>query len=99
MTSPYTAQVVLDTKMHSDDVDGVETIRDYLKKLLETLWAEGERFSGKRPFGSSGWEYDIYAALVKAKIIKGTLDEYDYVETCDTENANRLIFSAIKALR
>ena len=41
------------------------TIKEYLHKLLSTLWDEGESFNGKRPFGNSGWEYDIYTALVK----------------------------------
>lgn len=51
------------------------TVRDYLCSLLTTLWNEQEGFSGKRPFGNSGWEYDLYAPLIQAGFIKGKLEE------------------------
>lgn len=57
------------------------TVRDYLRVLLTTLWSEQEEFSGKRPFGNSGWEYDLYAPLIKAGHIEGSLDEDGYVVT------------------
>lgn len=92
---------VLDLPMRSDvaETEGVETIRAYLGKLLSTLWDEGESFSGKRPFGDSGWEYDLIAVLVDHKLIKGTLDDFGGINTMsDAEEAKgkKLIASAIK---
>ena len=53
----------LDTRFKSDIGDS-ETIRQYLYQLLRSVWRENEEFSGKRPFGNSGWQYDVYKALV-----------------------------------
>jgi hypothetical protein len=72
----------LDVSFESRDLGETLTVREFLHRLLETLWNDGEGFSGKRPFGNSGWEYDLYRALVVAGKVKGTitpdgdLDEY-----------------------
>lgn len=58
-----------------------KTVRDYLRELLMTLWNEQEGFSGKRPFGNSGWEYDLYTPLIKAGFIEGKLDSNGCVDT------------------
>ena len=50
-------------------------VRMYLCSLLTTLWDEQEGFSGKRPFGNSGWEYDLYEPLIRDGFIEGELDE------------------------
>lgn len=64
------------------------TIRDYLMKLLITLWDKEEGFSGKRPFGNSGWKLEIYDALIQGQIENITAEEQ---EQCD-----RLINAAIR---
>lgn len=46
---------------------GAETVRGYLYALLEAVWEEEEGFSGKRPFGNSGWKRDVIGPLVKAR--------------------------------
>ena len=56
------------------------SIREYLFQLLITLWNEGEGFSGKRPFGNSGWEYDLLTPLVEMGVIDGVIDEDGYLE-------------------
>jgi len=66
--------------------DETITVREYLHKLLETLWIEGEGFSSKRPFGNSGWENDLIIPLVQAGFIEGKfsdvlLDEESYLES------------------
>lgn len=71
---------VLDVRMYVSDLDREASLREYLHALLATLWNEGEGFSGKRPFGNSGWEYDVYAFLVKAGAVPGTLDEDDRLD-------------------
>ncbi len=91
------SEQVLDCPMEPNDTDAA-TVRDYLKNLLTTLWREGEGFSGKRPFGNSSWEYELYIALGKAGLIDITLDSGGYVEEVDDEAADRLIFAAIGAL-
>ena len=51
------------------------TVKDYLEALLRTLWNEQEGFSGKRPFGNSCWEYELYRALVEGGVIEGEISE------------------------
>lgn len=51
---------VLALALPSNDA-GADTVKEYLVELLSTLWNEGEGFSGKRPFGTSGWEYELTA--------------------------------------
>ena len=89
---------ILDIKMQENDA-GAATIRDYLKTLLRTLWQQGEGFSGKRPFGNGGWEFDLYKALVAAKVIDGEIyEEYCDLLECNFHSAAELIFKAIEEL-
>lgn len=74
------------------------TVRAYLVKLLRELWREGDGFSGKRPFGNSGWEYDLYQPLIKAGLVSGKLDEDGYIDEVDERAANALIFQALDVL-
>lgn len=71
---------VLDLPMKPNDADA-ETVRQYLVTLLSTLWDEGEGFSGKRPLGDSGWEWDLLNPVQEAGLIHGVFDEEGYVLT------------------
>ena len=51
------------------------TIREYLTQLLEKLWEEQDCFSGKRPFGNSGWSCDLECALVRGGFIENEGDD------------------------
>lgn len=82
---------ILDLPMKQNEA-AASTIRDYLKALLVSVWTEEESFSGKRPFGNSGWQFDIYAALISGGAIAGTLG------SIDTDAADKLILSAIASL-
>ena len=73
-------------------------LRHYLVLLLRQLWIEGEGFSGKRPFGNSGWKFDVYTSLVKNGHIVGTLDEDGDLATFDRHEADVLIRSCINRL-
>lgn len=68
------------------------SVREYLCRLLVTLWDEEECFSGKRPFGNSGWAFDLIYSLVACGFIPGTLtvDSDGDLENCiyDQEDAN-----------
>lgn len=92
-----TGSEILDLPMSMNDA-GATTVRAYLIALLSEVWQKGEGFSGKRPFGNSGWEFELYIPLIKASLIKGSLDSNGYVEDCDNKSADELIFSAIDAL-
>lgn len=91
------ANAVLDTPMQDNDPDAT-TIREYLKALLTTLWDEGEGFSGKRPFGNSGWKYEVYSALVMARLVGGSFDSDGALAQVDDDDADALILDAIEAL-
>lgn len=97
MSADIEPRIILDTPM-SDNDSGAITIRGYLVALLAAVWTEGEGFSGKRPFGNSGWHWDLYGALVKAGHITGRFDEDGYVEDADGRAGDDLIAAAIKAL-
>ena len=91
---------ILNIPMRGND-SGATNIRGYLKALLVELWREGEGFSGKRPFGNSGWKYDLLNALVEAGAVKGTVTEedgYREVEHEDDDAARSMISQAIAAL-
>ena len=74
------------------------TIRDYLTKLLLTLWEEQESFDSKRPFGNSGWDFDVYTVLIRNGAVRGKLDSYGHIEDLDTAAALELVKSAINTL-
>jgi hypothetical protein len=88
---------ISEIKLEENDA-GASTIGQYLGQLLLTLWEEGECFSGKRPFGNSGWEYEIYRGLIQAGAVAGTVDEYGDIQTVDEKAANQLISNHITQL-
>lgn len=95
-----TAEQVLTCPMNPGDNDaGVGTVRDYLLAQLAALWEQKDGFSGKRPLGNSGWDYDVYKALIKAGLMDGTLDEDGYVDRVDESYGDALIQRAIEYMR
>lgn len=91
------AHDVLRCKMVPNDANA-GTVRDYLKALLLKVWGEGEGFSGKRPFGNSGWEYEVYESLGAEGFIDVSIDDWGDMVIEDPRAADRLILDAIKAL-
>lgn len=89
---------ILDTPMAPNDA-GAATVRGYLLALARQVWEDGEGFSGKRPFGNSSWEYEVYDALAAAGRISGTKDECDCWDISHDERrrADSLILAAINA--
>ena len=88
---------ILNLKLNNSDFDEGLTIKGYFRDLLITLWKQGEGFSGKRPFGNSGWEYDVYKPLIAAGVIEGSLDEDGCIEECDNREADKFIIKLIEA--
>lgn len=74
------------------------TIKAYLKALLLKLWEERDAFSGKRPFGSSNWNCDLYAALVRGGYISGSFDEFGYLDACDSDAGDLCIAGLIELI-
>lgn len=66
----------LELEMESDI--GKSTIRQYLHALLAAVWEKDEGFSGKRPFGNSGWKWHVYEPLVKHGLIPGVKEDDRY---------------------
>lgn len=97
--SPETARQALDQTLPDGNDAGASTVRDYLIRLLAELWREEAGFSSKRPFGNSGWQYDIYVPLIRAGLIDGSLDEDG--EICgdfDYGEADKVVLAAIAEL-
>ena len=95
-----TPQQVLDLELPGNDA-GAATVRDYLVALLAELWREEEGFSGKRPFGNSGWQSDIYDAMARAGYAAADPPDGDgciYITWEARPAADALILAAIKAL-
>jgi len=97
------ARELLDVQL--DEIDGADsgatTVREYLLALLRMVWTEREMFSGKRPFGNSSWEYDLYRAMGKAGFIEITLDSDGYIDTFPKQEhrkADALVSAAIDEL-
>jgi hypothetical protein len=89
---------ILDLSFYSYDLRKELTIREYFKELLTTLWNEAEGFSGKRPFGNSGWENDLAVPLIKHGVIKGAIDEDGYVLDFNQKEYDKLIAKAIQEM-
>lgn len=66
----------LDYVFECHDRDGKTTLREYLRDLLQTLLDEDEGFSGKRPFGNSGWWHNFPMPLVATGLIAGEIHDY-----------------------
>ena len=69
-------EAALDTPFESQDI-GDTTPRKYMHCLLLTLLDEGEGFSGKRPWGNSGWEGEMALPLIKSGALKGSISMHD----------------------
>ena len=92
---PTEAEAALNTRFTCDA--GVDiTIRDYLFKLLMMVWDEDEEFDGKRPFGNSNWDYELYLPLIKNGFIDGKLDEDGFIKYFDNKEAHEYVSGLIR---
>ena len=84
---------ILDVAMGPNDANAA-TVRDYLKALLSMVWAEEEGFSGKRPFGNSGWQDEVHSALEKVGVIAARPEDWQARRAWRAE-ADKMIQAAI----
>lgn len=93
-----TPRELLDLPLPQNDA-GATTIRGYLVTLLSAVWEQEQGFNGKRPFGNSGWQTDVYIPMMRAGLISGRMDEDDYyVMEMDNRAGCDLMLAAIEAL-
>jgi hypothetical protein len=100
MAELVTPRQVLDLELPEND-SGASTVRGYLIALLDKLWREDDRFSGKHPFGNSQWQYDLYEPMGRAGMVAMAFDADGYVETfshAEQVRADSLILAAIQEL-
>jgi hypothetical protein len=86
-----TREEILELQVIRHDISSTVSIRQYFETLLLKLWEENEGFNGKRPWGNSGWDYDVYVPLIKAGLIEGELDENGYITKVDESVANKWV--------
>lgn len=98
-------QAILDCPMDqtTNDASAV-SVGDYLLQLAREVWIEDEGFSGKRPFGNSGWRHDIYIALSDAGLMAVEEKQYnwgvEYEHTHEEEQRiDKLILMALSKSR
>lgn len=91
-------RAVLATPMRDNDANA-DTIGAYLAALALEVWVQNEGFSGKRPFGNSGWSGDIEIALIDAGMVEGHLDEDGYLGDVDDQAVDQHVLAAVRALQ
>ena len=75
---------------------GASTVGQYLLKLAAVMWRDGECADGKRPFGNSGWEWEIFTSLAEAGLIESTRDRYGDMDITDRPAAEALVTQALE---
>ena len=92
----------LSVEFYCEALDQAITVKEYFKRLLYTLWEEEAWFSGKRPFGNSGWQLDIIYVLLEEGYISGSLtySEDGYVQKAEynKEEAHQFVLGLIANL-
>lgn len=96
VTDP-TPRDLLDLVITDSDVGDVK-LRSYVHQLFEALWQQVDSFSGKRPFGSSDWQWRVYAAMGRAGYVEAVFDDYGDLEAVDMKRADALVIRATQAL-
>jgi hypothetical protein len=97
MNIDINGRLILSLPMQENDADA-KTIRDYLLKLLHDVWNEGEGFDGKRPFGNSDWDSEVYETLARAGLIDSTKGDDGCLYDFDMSKGDALVKLAIDAL-
>lgn len=100
MTAPIDSAIahrVLAARMPAPNGADARTVTDYLTALLSELWRQEADFSGKRPFGMSGWQHEVYEGLFRAGFDVGVTDEAG-VREVDLDRADALVQAAIAEL-
>jgi len=90
------AKSFADVVFYSNDLRRDITVRDFFKQLMLVLFAKSDDFSGKRPFGNSGWTHDLEKTAVMNDFVQGVIDSDGYVQNIHSEAFDDLMFETIK---
>lgn len=91
-------KTIADLEFQSTEMsDSQVTIRQWLGELLSRVWIEKDEFSGKRAFGNSDWEYEIYNVLIQEGVVAGMVGVFGDIEISFTERdkADKIILQLI----
>lgn len=97
LTSTPTSDDILNCPMQENDA-GAKTVREYLLSLAKQVWIEEEGFSGKRPFGNSGWSHEVYNSLAEEGIVESEEDDWGDKVVSDIPAVDKLIVEAIRSM-
>lgn len=86
---------VLSLSYFSADLNQDITVQGYLLRLLSDLWRKEDEFNSKRPFGNSGWQWEVYGALIEAGHMPGELDADGCIVDFDERAGEALVLSLI----
>jgi hypothetical protein len=89
-------QLVLDVPLDTTSNSAEATsVREYLAAMLTVA------MQMKRPFGFSGWRYELYRAMAKAGLLTARYDAAGDVElaSIDMNRADELLDAAVEAIR
>lgn len=90
-----TRDEILELPVRRHDLGASLSMRQYFERLFTKLWDDPNHFNGKRPYGNSGWKWDVYVTLIKHGVIDGNLDEDDCVAEIDEKKASEFISEEI----
>lgn len=96
--NPEQLSAALSLTFHADDLNQDITVAGYLCRLLRDLWAKTEEFNSKRPFGNSGWTWDLYIPLMENGFIPGEYDDEDEYWEFDEPQAEAFVLALIDHL-
>lgn len=94
-TSLETIEQAKAAVFYSDATGDEITLNTWLMSLLVNLWNQGEEFSGKRPFGSSDWDWEPASALVELGLVSGKIDDFGEIVTFDEKAYHQIILDVI----
>lgn len=77
---------------------GAANVREYLTALLLRLALASDDTSVERVTGVYGWKSEVHAALVRADLVSGEVDECERVVWCDEYGGDLVIMLAISKL-
>jgi hypothetical protein len=87
---------ILSLSVYFNDEENEEvTIRDYLYKIMHSLWRNPEAFKSVAPFGVYDWQHDFYITLIDNGVVNGALEENGDVLDIDFDEVDTLMFNII----
>lgn len=90
-----TRDEILELPVMRWDLCDTLSMREYFERLIIKLWDDPIGFNAYRPYGNSGWKWDVYVTLIKHKVIEGELDEDGCVKEVNEKAASKFVAEEI----